>query len=144
MKNIQKSALVPYSAAQMFTLVDDIAAYADFLPWCSQSLVVARDTDIVEAELTISYGQLNKTFATRNINTPKNQIEMQLVKGPFKHLNGRWDFCMLGDEGCKVSLDLSFEFSNKLLDLTVGPVFSQIANSLVDAFTERAGKIYGG
>jgi len=143
MKNIQKTALVPYSAAQMFALVDDIQAYSEFLPWCSQSLVISRDPAIVEAELTISYGQLNKTFATRNINTPEAQIEMQLVKGPFKHLNGRWDFLVLGDDGCKVSLELSFEFSNKLLDLTVGPVFSQIANSLVDAFTERAGKIYG-
>lgn len=144
MKKIQKSALVPYSAEQMFALVDDIGAYAQFLPWCSQSLVVSRETDIVEAELTISYGQLNKTFTTRNSNTPQSQIEMQLVKGPFKHLNGCWNFLILGEAGCKVSLDLSFEFSNKLLDLTVGPVFSQIANSLVDAFTERAGKIYGG
>ena len=143
MKKIQKTALVPYSAEQMFILVDDIGAYAEFLPWCSQSLVVTRSDAMVEGELTISYGQLNKTFTTRNINTPQNRIEMQLVKGPFKHLNGRWEFLMLGEVGCKVSLDLSFEFSNKLLDLTVGPVFSQIANSLVDAFTERAGKVYG-
>ena len=143
MRHIQKSALVPYTTAQMFALVDDINSYADFLPWCSRSQVTARVIDIVEAELTISYGQLNKTFKTRNINTPENHIEMQLVEGPFKHLNGRWEFVMLGNEGCKVALNMSFEFSNKLLDMTVGPVFSQIANSLVDAFTERAGKVYG-
>lgn len=143
MRKIQKSALVPYTVAQMFALVDDIASYADFLPWCSKSEVMARSIDIVEAELTISYGQLNKTFTTRNINTPDTSIEMQLIEGPFKHLNGHWEFVMLGNEGCKVSLNLSFEFSNKLLDMTIGPVFSQIANSLVDAFTERAGKVYG-
>jgi ribosome-associated toxin RatA of RatAB toxin-antitoxin module len=143
MRKIQKSALVPYTVAQMFALVDDIDSYADFLPWCSKSVVMARSIDIVEAELTISYGQMNKTFTTRNINTPDSSIEMQLIEGPFKHLNGHWEFVMLGNEGCKVSLDLSFEFSNKLLDMTIGPVFSQIANSLVDAFTERAGKVYG-
>lgn len=143
MREIKKSALVPYSSAQMYALVDDIDAYADFLPWCSRSRVIARNADSVEGELTISYGQLNKRFVTRNINTPKTHIEMQLVEGPFKHLNGKWAFQQLGDDGCKVSLDLSFAFSNKLLDMTVGPVFSQIANSLVDAFTERAGQIYG-
>jgi len=143
MRKIQKSALVPYTVAQMFALVDDIASYAEFLPWCSKSVVMVRSIDIVEAELTISYGQMNKTFTTRNINTPDTSIEMLLIEGPFKHLNGHWEFVMLGNEGCKVSLNLSFEFSNKLLDMTIGPVFSQIANSLVDAFTERAGKVYG-
>ena len=143
MRKIQKSAIVPYTVAQMYALVDDIDSYAEFLPWCSESEVMARTIDIVEAELTISYGQLNKTFTTRNINTPDSSIEMQLIEGPFKHLNGHWEFVMLGNEGCKVSLNMSFEFSNKLLDMTIGPVFSQIANSLVDAFTERAGKVYG-
>ena len=143
MRKIQKSAIVPYTVAQMFALVDDIASYAEFLPWCSRSEVKVRTIDIVEAELTISYSSLNKTFTTRNINTPDTNIEMQLVEGPFKHLNGHWEFAMLGNEGCKVSLNLSFEFSSKILDMTIGPVFSQIANSLVDAFTERAGKVYG-
>lgn len=143
MRKIQKSAIVPYTVAQMFALVDDIASYADFLPWCSKSEVRARSIDIVEAELTISYSSLNKTFMTRNINTPDTSIEMQLIEGPFKHLNGHWEFGMLGNEGCKVSLNMSFEFSSKLLDMTIGPVFSQIANSLVDAFTERAIKVYG-
>ncbi len=134
---------MPYSPAQMYALVDDIAAYAEFLPWCSASRVLNRDPDSVEAELTISYGQLNKPFITRNINTPHSHISMQLVEGPFKHLDGQWDFQKLGEDGCKVSLELSFAFSNKLLDMTVGPVFGHIANSLVDAFTERAGQIYG-
>lgn len=143
MREINKFALVPYTPAQMFALVDNINAYSEFLPWCSQSLEINRSKDTVEGELTIRYGQLHKTFTTRNLNTPESHIEMQLIEGPFKHLNGQWEFKPLGDNGCKVSLDLQFEFSNKLLDMTVGPLFSQIANSLVDAFTERAGKIYG-
>jgi len=128
---------------QMFRLVDDIASYADFLPWCSRSEVSARNENVVDGVLEISYSKLNKSFTTRNINTPYSAIEMQLVKGPFKKLHGQWLFEPLGDEGTKVSLLLEFEFSNKLLDMTVGPVFSQIANSLVDAFTQRAKEIYG-
>lgn len=143
MKKIEKSALVTYTPEQMFLLVDDIDAYAVFLPWCSRSQVVERSTDFVTGELEISYSSLNKSFITRNINTPHNQIEMELVEGPFKHLRGLWLFTPLGSDGCKIELNMEFEFANKLLDMTVGPVFGKLANSLVDAFTERASKIYG-
>lgn len=128
---------------QMFKLVDDIASYADFLPWCSRSEVTARNDNVVDGVLEISYSKLNKSFTTRNINTPHSAIEMQLIEGPFKKLHGQWLFEPLGDDGAKVSLLLEFEFSSKLLNMTVGPVFSQIANSLVDAFTQRAKEIYG-
>ena len=143
MKKIQKSALVTYTPEQMFLLVDDIDAYAAFLPWCSNSKVVERSSDVVKGHLEISYSQLNKSFITRNINTPHSQIEMQLVEGPFKHLTGLWMFTPLGDDGCKIELNMEFEFTSKLLDMTVGPVFGKLANSLVDAFTERAMQIYG-
>lgn len=142
MKKIEKSALVPHTPEQMFILVDDIDAYSAFLPWCSQSEVVERTAAEVKGQLAISYGQLNKSFVTRNLNTPHSQIEMQLVEGPFKHLKGLWLFTPLGNDGCKIELSMEFEFSNKLLDMTVGPVFGKLANSLVDAFTERATKIY--
>ena len=143
MKKIEKSALVPHTPEQMFNLVDDIDAYAVFLPWCSRSKVVERTSDMVVGDLEISYSSLNKSFVTRNINTPHSQIEMQLVEGPFKHLKGLWLFTPLGNDGCKIELSMEFEFSNKLLDMTVGPVFGKLANSLVDAFTERAAKVYG-
>jgi len=142
-KKIEKSALVPHTPEQMFNLVDDIDAYAVFLPWCSRSKVVERTSDMVVGDLEISYSSLNKSFVTRNINTPHSQIEMQLVEGPFKHLKGLWLFTPLGNDGCKIELSMEFEFSNKLLDMTVGPVFGKLANSLVDAFTERAAKVYG-
>ena len=142
MKKIEKSALVPYTPEQMFVLVDDIDAYSVFLPWCSQSEVVERTADEVKGQLAISYRQLNKSFVTCNINTPHSQIEMQLVEGPFKHLKGLWLFTPLGNDGCKIELNMEFEFANMLLDMTVGPVFGKIANSLVDAFTERAANVY--
>ena len=142
MKIIEKSALVPHTAEQMFLLVDDIDAYATFLPWCSRSQVIERSANEVKGYLEISYGQLNKSFVTRNINTPYSQIEMQLVEGPFKYLKGLWLFTPLGSDGCKVELNMEFEFASKLLDMTVGPVFGKLVGSLVDAFTERAKKIY--
>ena len=127
----------------MYALVDDIGAYANFLPWCSKSTVLSRESNSVDASLEINYGKLHKSFTTRNLKSPHGAIEMTLLDGPFKHLHGKWLFTPLGQEGTKVELVLEFEFSNKFMDLTVGPVFSHIANSLVDAFTKRAQDVYG-
>ena len=68
---------------------------------------------------------------------------MRLVEGPFRQLEGFWRFETLGEKGCKILLDLEFEFSNRILKLTVGPIFDQIANTLVDAFCKRAIDVYG-
>lgn len=143
MPNIHKSALVPYSAAQMFALVNDIDAYHQFLPWCRSSQVLSRDEDELRATIEIAHGSLRKSFTTRNRIQKDKMMEMRLEEGPFRHLEGFWRFDTLGEQACKVSLDLDFEFSSKLVGLAMGPVFSQIANSLVDAFTKRAVQVYG-
>ena len=143
MTTIHKSALVPYSAEQMYTLVDDIPAYPEFLPWCSSSKEINRGENEVEASLDIAHSGVHKSFTTRNRLEINKTIEMQLVEGPFKHLHGIWRFEPLGDAGSKVMLDLEFEFSSKLLGMTFGPLFSKIASSLVDAFIQRAQKVYG-
>lgn len=143
MTTISKSALVPYSPKQMFELVDDIEAYAEFLPWCGKATETFRDDKKVEASLLISYSGLNKAFATQNKNTAYEKIEMQLLDGPFKNLDGIWYFEPLGESACKISLNLDFEFSSKIVSITLGPVFSKIANTLVDAFIKRADSIYG-
>lgn len=143
MTTIHKSALVPYSAEQMYALVDDIPVYPEFLPWCSGSREINRREDEVEASLDIAHSGVHKSFTTRNRLEKNRMIKMQLVEGPFKYLNGVWRFEPLGDAGSKVGLDLEFEFSNKLLGMTFGPLFSKIASSLVDAFIQRAQKVYG-
>lgn len=143
MPNIHKSALVPYSTAQMFALVDDIDSYALFLPWCRSSTVLTRSEEEVRATIEISHGSLRKSFTTCNRFQKDKIIEMRLEEGPFRNLEGFWRFDVLGEQACKVSLDLDFEFSSKLMGLAMGPVFSQIANSLVDAFTKRAVQVYG-
>ncbi|BAZ94073.1 ubiquinone-binding protein [Thiohalobacter sp. COW1] len=142
--SIQRSALVPYTPAEMFALVSDIDTYADFLPWCSASRVLERpDEDQLKARVEISKGGLHKAFTTHNRHQQDKCIEMRLVEGPFKRLEGFWQFDPMGETACKVSLDLEFEFANRMLSMMVGPVFNQIANTLVDAFHERARQVYG-
>ena len=143
MTTISKSALVTHSPEDMYKLVDDIEAYSEFLPWCGKATEISRDDKNVEASLFISHSGLNKEFTTQNKNTAFEKIEMHLVNGPFKNLDGVWLFEPLGERACKVSLNLEFEFSSKIISITLGPVFSKIANSLVDAFIKRADNIYG-
>lgn len=143
MTTISKSALVTHSPEEMFKLVDDIEAYSEFLPWCGKATEISRDNKNVEASLFISHSGLNKEFTTQNKNTEFEKIEMHLVNGPFKNLDGVWLFEPLGESACKVSLNLEFQFSSKIISVTLGPIFSKIANSLVDAFIKRADNIYG-
>ncbi|HEC19877.1 MAG TPA: type II toxin-antitoxin system RatA family toxin [Gammaproteobacteria bacterium] len=143
MPTIAKSALVTHSPEDMFALVDNVAAYEEFLPWCGGSKELERNEDEVKASVMIAYGGLNKTFTTLNRLQKNKLIEMNLVDGPFKHLHGFWRFEPLGENACKVSLDLEYEFSNRLIGMALGPVFSQIANTLLDSFVQRAEDVYG-
>lgn len=141
--SIHKSALVAYTPAEMFALVSDVETYPQFLPWCSTARVLWRGEDELKACIEMSKGSLQKSFTTHNRHQQNKMIEMRLIEGPFKRLEGFWRFDPLGDRACKVSLDLEFEFASRMLDLMVGPVFSQIANTLVDAFQQRAVHVYG-
>lgn len=141
--SIHKSALVAYTPAEMFALVSDIEAYPQFLPWCTTARVLWRDGDELKASIEMAKGSLQKSFTTHNRQQSDKMIEMRLVDGPFKRLEGYWRFDPLGDRACKVSLDLEFEFATRMLSLMIGPMFSQIANTLVDAFQQRAVQIYG-
>ncbi len=143
MTTIKKSALVPYSAAQMYALVNDVDAYADFLPWCRSSAILSQSEDEIRATVEIAHGSLNKSFTTRNRLQQDKMVEMRLEEGPFKRLEGFWRFDILGEQACKVSLDLDFEFKNRLVGMAMGPIFSQIASTLVDAFSKRAVDVYG-
>ena len=143
MTTVRKSALVSYSAAQMFELVDQIELYPEFLPWCRSATVLRRTEQEVEATIVMAKGAVNKAFTTRNRRYPHERIDLFLVNGPFRRLEGAWHFQALDEHACKVSLDLEFEFSNRLLKLAVGPVFHHIADTLVDSFCRRATQCYG-
>lgn len=139
---IKRSAVVPYSAAQMYELVNRIEDYPSFLPWCRSSQVHSRDEDEVHATLELAKGGMSKSFTTCNRLQKDKMIEVRLVSGPFRHLEGFWRFEHL-DKGCHVSLDLEFEFHNNILSMAISPLFHPIANSLVDSFCQHARQIYG-
>lgn len=140
---INKSALIPYSTEKMYDLVADVDNYQYFLPWCGGSKVLSQTDDEIKGQVKIAHLGMNKTFTTLNRMQKNKMIEMRLIEGPFKHLEGFWSFDALDEHGCKISLALEFEFSNKIMSMAFGPVFSQIANSMVDAFCQRAMDIYG-
>jgi ribosome-associated toxin RatA of RatAB toxin-antitoxin module len=140
---IHRSALVPYSARAMFDLVADIPSYPDFLPWCGGARYLSRDEDVSVAAIDIAYSGVHKSFTTRNLMQPGRLLEMHLVNGPFRHLHGHWRFEALDEHASKILLDMDFEFSNRLLALAINPVFTRIANTLVDSFVERARNLYG-
>ncbi|MDD2722800.1 MAG: type II toxin-antitoxin system RatA family toxin [Methylovulum sp.] len=139
---VQKSALVKYSAKQMFDLVNDIEAYPQFLPWCSDSRILKRNDGVVEAELSISKGGFKKSFSTRNKIDQGGTITVSLLDGPFSYLEGVWNFMPLREDASKISLDLEFEMSSKLASLAFGAVFNQICNTMVSSFTNRAKQVY--
>lgn len=143
MPHVNKSALVQFSAKQMYQLVDNVDEYHTFLPWCSESNEEKREGGFVIGSVTISKGGVNKKFTTKNILHKYTLIEIQLVDGPFKRLHGNWRFDELKEDACKVSLDLEYEFSSRLLGLVVGPVFNQVANTMVDSFVKQAKIVYG-
>jgi len=143
MRKVSRSALVPHSASEMFSLVDDIEAYPGFLPWCKSAVIHTRDADSVVASLELQRGGISKSFTTRNSLRKNQSIGLALVGGPFRHLSGGWEFRQLDDSGCKVSLDLEFEFESRVTDIVFGTFFEEVCNSLVDAFTRRAGDVYG-
>ncbi|MBS0289369.1 MAG: type II toxin-antitoxin system RatA family toxin [Proteobacteria bacterium] len=138
---IYRVAVVPFSAQQMFDLVNDVAQYPQFLPWCADAQIAHQTQTHMEASLCIQRGLLSKTFTTLNRLIPHERIEMRLRQGPFKHLEGVWQFQNLAN-GTQVSFHLSFEFINPLFSITLGPIFNQVAQSLVQAFTQRANQVY--
>jgi len=142
-KHINKTALVPYNCSQMFDLVNNVKDYPIFLPWCkSVTLISQTDSEIV-ATVQMGGAGLEQSFTTKNIITLNKTIQMSLVNGPFDHLSGDWKFYQLGNEGCKISLNLEFEIKNRFLNMSLGPVFTKICTSLIDGFINRANEIYG-
>ncbi len=143
MTDIRRSALVPYSAHEMFVLVADIAAYPQFLPWCGGARILSASEDEVIASIDIAYGGVHKAFTTRNLLQKDKMMDIRLLDGPFSYLQGFWRFDVLDERACRISLDLEFEVASRLVGVVLTPVFSGIANQLVDSFHRRAAQLYG-
>jgi len=143
MRTVNRSALVPFSAQQMYALVEDVAAYPQFLPWCTGARVHEQTSTELTASIGLGFSALHTDFKTRNELQPPNCMTMDLLDGPFSSLRGRWDITSLGDSGCEVQLQVEFEFSSAAQDLLFGAGFEKICNELIDAFVRRANELYG-
>ena len=139
---VSRSALVHFSAARMFGLVDDIERYPEFLPWCSGTTVTLRDPATTCATINISYHGIRQQFSTENHKQVPERMTMRLVEGPFKSLDGEWRFTSLDEQACRIDFQLHYEFSSTLLERLVGPVFGYIAGTMVDAFLKRAEQLH--
>lgn len=144
MKIVERSALVAFSAAQMFDLVNDVASYPEFLPWCTGSRVEELGPAERLASLHIARGVLKTEFTTRNHLQPHSEIMMHLVNGPFRKLSGQWLFAPIGERGSRVGFRVEFEFKNPLTAAAFNAVFETLCGTIVDAFVARARVVYGG
>ena len=140
---VQKSVLVDHSAQRMYTLVDRVEDYPQFLPWCGGSTIEHRDGGITRASIVIDYHGIRQSFRTENRTQPPELIDIRLLSGPFRELDGVWRFTPLGEDACRIDFRLQYEFSSKLLEKLAGRVFAYIADTFVDAFVKRAEKLYG-
>lgn len=142
MADVKKIVLIEFTPAQMFELVDRCEDYQEFLPWCGGAEVHQRTDTLTVATLFINYHGIKAQFTTENTKVMLTEMHIRLKEGPFKHLDGSWHFKALGDTACKVEFNLHYQFSNRLLEKALGPVFNHIANTFVDSFVKRASQIY--
>ncbi|MGE5336683.1 MAG: type II toxin-antitoxin system RatA family toxin [Gemmatimonadota bacterium] len=143
MHRVERSVLVPYSAQQMFELVAGVAAYPEFLPWCSAAHVRPHVDGSIYATIDIRYRGARSRFTTRNRHFPHSRIGMELIEGPFRRLSGEWTFRELRVDACRVHLSLHYQFAAGLLGRAIAPVFETIATTMVDSFTQRAEELHG-
>ena len=143
MVTVERQALVAHAAHDVYALVADVEAYPAFLPWCAGVEVLARDGPLTVVTLHVRFRGLRQRFTTRNALRAGERIEMKLVDGPFRSLDGVWRFVRLGERACRVELGLAYELASPLLARMAGPAFDQIANTFVDAFARRADALYG-
>jgi ribosome-associated toxin RatA of RatAB toxin-antitoxin module len=143
MHRIDRSIIVPYSAAQMFALVADVDQYPHFLPWCGGASARLRNDGDIDATIEIQFKGVRSRFTTRNRHVAAKEIAMTLVEGPFRRLDGGWHFRALRADGCKVSLQLQYLFAAGLLGRAIAPVFEVIAGSMIEGFSRRAEELHG-
>lgn len=143
MRQVERSALVPYTPAQIFALVEDIESYPQFVPWVASARLISRtDTEVV-GQLEMERGGLREKFTTRNLLRPPGSMDLKLVDGPFKLLEGHWRFDPIGDRGTRISLTIRFEFANPVLSMMLSRSFEKSCAQLVDAFVARSRSVYG-
>jgi len=141
--HIRRSALVRYSPEQMFDLVNDVEAYPKRFPWCAAATATPVSEGVIEARLDLRFAGLSPSFTTRNTARRPDRLEVRLVDGPLRSMDGTWTFTPVGEHGCKVALELEFEPSSRLGGLAMKLGFQGLANRMVDDFCAEARRTYG-
>lgn len=142
-REVSRSAILPYPPADLFALVADVESYPEFLPGCTGSHVLAREPDATLARLSLVRGPFAASFTTRNVSVPPTRLTMELVEGPFEQLHGEWTVTPLGERGSRVALRVRFAFPGRARDLLLGPAFESSLSGIMDAFVRRARQLYG-
>lgn len=143
MIEIRRSALVKYSPAQMFDLVNAVEAYPKRFPWCAGADVLERGDNMLVARLDLKFAGFRQSFTTRNTTEPPHRLQMSLVDGPFRSLEGLWNFTALGDSGCKIAFALDFDYAGKLGGTALKLGFQGLASRMVEDFCREAERAYG-
>ncbi len=151
MSTHSETRVLPYTAAQMFTLVADVANYPKFLPWTVAARI--RSTDdrgdhtVMLADLVISFKVFRERFGSKVTLWPgKHQIDTEYLDGPFSHMESCWQFRDAPESnggGCEVKFDVDFEFRNRLLQGAAGLFFNEAMQRVVRSFGRRAQELYG-
>lgn len=138
MKRIARSSIVSQPAARLYSLVLDVVAYPQFLPWCLEARVHERDAERLVATLVVGVKGLRQSFTTECVYRPYEAIDLRLVEGPFNRFSAAWRFLPLTADASKIEFSLEYEFSTRLVGKLLEPLFDHIADTMVDAFTRRA------
>ena len=138
---IKKNESINIDIQTIFTLINQVDKYSDFLPWCSNSKVISDKNNVMVGKISVSKNFVNWTFTTENHYIKNKKIYLTLIDGPFKNLNGEWSFLKIDNNNTQVSFILEYEFSNKIIELSIKPVFTSIMSSILDSFISEAFKV---
>jgi coenzyme Q-binding protein COQ10 len=132
-----------YTQEQLFALVSDVQSYPEFIPWVKGARISDRSDDGFTAKLMVRFNGISETYTSRVVLTKPEAVDVTLVSGPFNHLENHWRFTPQSDGSCVVDFHVAFEFKNVVLDKLIGGLFARATEKMIEAFSKRAGELYG-
>ncbi len=135
--------VLPYGAGQLFDLVAAVDRYPEFLPWCREARITARDGDVFHADMVIGFKAIRQRFGSRVETERPHSIDVTPTRGPFRRMTNHWRFAELVGGGCCVDFRVDFEFRSRLLGGLIGALFHDAVERMVAAFETRARALYG-
>ncbi|PIR32515.1 MAG: ubiquinone-binding protein, partial [Alphaproteobacteria bacterium CG11_big_fil_rev_8_21_14_0_20_44_7] len=132
MRQHSEEIISPYKPEQLYAMVADVAKYPEFIPWCSGARIVEKNAEWIIADLLIGFKGINETYRSK-VHLRENEIDIEYLRGPFSHLENRWQFTPY-EGGTKISFLIKFEFKSKILDMIMGGLFDKACMKMVGAF----------